>query len=226
MVAGIDEVELLEGVATKRHGGADGVTRSATSALALAAAAEAGLPVPVLLGVEGRVLRTAVVTTGVLGVQLLTVRPVDVLTAIGAFAARLHATPPPAGLPVGDPDGVWVHGDLCPVNVVVDEGLVTAALDWEDARVDDPLVDLVWTEWLVRTHHPAAVGHLGALYDAHGTRPPPAARRRAAMRAVLERRRAVEQDAAGWRRHLAALPTLDLDAAPGPGRRPAGDPAG
>ena len=40
---------------------------------------------------------------------------------------------------------------------------VTAVLDWEFAHLGDPVEDLAWCEWLVRTHHPEHVGALGRV---------------------------------------------------------------
>lgn len=56
-------------------------------------------------------------------------------------AARewLHANvpPPPPALRL-------VHGDFRPANVLVDEGQITALLDWELAHLGDPADDLGW----------------------------------------------------------------------------------
>jgi len=74
-----------------------------------------------------------------------------------------------------------VHGDYGPNNVLLDAaaGQVIAVLDWEWARVGDPVEDLAWCEWIVRMHHPEHVGALSSLFDAYGHRPAWAARQQA-----------------------------------------------
>ena len=61
------------------------------------------------------------------------------------------------------------HGDWAPVNVVVRERAVVAVVDWEDARLADPLLDLAWWSWIVWHHHrdryPAAAP---ALFETAG----------------------------------------------------------
>ena len=213
MVAGVDEVTVDGRVVTKHHGGADGARRASVSAVALRAASAAGVRVPAVLGHRGRVLRTALVEGAVSGVALLGEDPAAVLAAVGTVAASLHDVRPPAGLPVVDAGGGWVHGDLCPVNLLVAPDGRATVLDWEDSRVDDPLVDLVWTEWLVRRFHPGATPHLPVLFATLGAGVPPPDRRRAAMRGVLRWRARVEPDTDAWRRHLAALDDLDLSLA-------------
>ena len=61
---------------------------------------------------------------------------------------------------------VFAHGDLAPVNVVMDggagPGVVVALLDLERARLAHPLFDAAWWSWVVRYHHPSrspAAGH-------------------------------------------------------------------
>ena len=50
---------------------------------------------------------------------------------------------------------VLAHGDWAPVNVIVERGRVVAVLDWEFARLADPLFDIAWWGWIVAWHHPA-----------------------------------------------------------------------
>lgn len=47
-------------------------------------------------------------------------------------------------LPDPPPRLVLVHGDFRPANLLVDDGRVTALLDWEFAHVGDPAEDLGW----------------------------------------------------------------------------------
>jgi aminoglycoside phosphotransferase (APT) family kinase protein len=51
---------------------------------------------------------------------------------------------------------VVAHGDFGPQNVLIRKGHVTALLDFEDARLADPLLDVAWWAWLVRAHTPVA----------------------------------------------------------------------
>jgi aminoglycoside phosphotransferase (APT) family kinase protein len=57
----------------------------------------------------------------------------------------------------GTVSGSFVHGDFAPINVIVDsDGDIAGLLDFEHARLGDPLDDLAWWGWVVRHHHPAA----------------------------------------------------------------------
>lgn len=49
----------------------------------------------------------------------------------------------------------FVHGDLLPVNVIVRDGKLAALVDFEFARVADPLLDAGWFDSVVAFHHPA-----------------------------------------------------------------------
>ncbi len=53
---------------------------------------------------------------------------------------------------------VFAHGDLAPVNVVLERGRIVAVLDFERARVAHPLFDAAWWRWIVRYHHPERWG--------------------------------------------------------------------
>lgn len=48
------------------------------------------------------------------------------------------------------------HGDFGPQNVLIHAGRVSGLLDYEDARLADPLLDVVWWAWIVRAHTPEA----------------------------------------------------------------------
>jgi aminoglycoside phosphotransferase (APT) family kinase protein len=50
--------------------------------------------------------------------------------------------------------GRLVHGDLAPVNILVQHGRVSAILDLDRARVAHPLFDAAWFLWVVTHHHP------------------------------------------------------------------------
>lgn len=197
----------------KDHGGPDGSHRAGTAAAALRHAAVHSLQVPDVIDVDGPVLRTRTVTDVVSGATLLATSPATVLHAIGSIARRLHALEPPREFDqTHDGPAAWVHGDLCPVNLLFGtDHVLRAVVDWEDSHVGDPLVDLVWTEWLVRSWHPGAVEALPVLYAAYGRTTPPASTRRAAMRTCLLRHRDREDQSTDWDAHLAALGSLDLE---------------
>lgn len=199
-------------VVRKDHGGPDGSHRAATAAAALRHATGHGLQVPDVIDVDGSVLRTRTVTDAVNGATLLATSPATVLHAIGSIARRLHALEPPPGFDrAHDGPAAWVHGDLCPVNLLFGaDNVLRAVVDWEDSHVGDPLVDLAWTEWLVRTWHPSAVEALPVLYAAYGRTTPPTADRRTAMRRCLSRHCDRDDQTTDWAAHLGALGDLDL----------------
>jgi aminoglycoside phosphotransferase (APT) family kinase protein len=79
-------------------------------------------------------------------------RAVDVLEPgpagrIRAFAGRLAEE-------IGTPAPVFAHGDLAPVNLLLDAGRVVGLLDLERARLAHPLYDAAWWTWIVGHHHP------------------------------------------------------------------------
>jgi aminoglycoside phosphotransferase (APT) family kinase protein len=94
----------------------------------------------------------------------------DVIAAsAGATLARVAASSPALDvrrladairtvpeLLAGRPSG-FVHGDFVPANVLVREGAVVALLDFEAARLGDPLFDAAWFRWIVGYHHPESV---------------------------------------------------------------------
>jgi aminoglycoside phosphotransferase (APT) family kinase protein len=100
-----------------------------------------------------------------------------------------------------------VHGDYGPNNMLFDPETfeVAAVLDWEWARVGDPIEDLAWCEWIVRMHHPGVVGALGRLFEGYGRRPAWEARQRARVERCRELLRVVAGDetaVALWRERL------------------------
>jgi aminoglycoside phosphotransferase (APT) family kinase protein len=52
----------------------------------------------------------------------------------------------------------FVHGDLVPVNVILRNGKLAALVDFEFARVAEPLLDAAWFDSVVAFHHPAERG--------------------------------------------------------------------
>lgn len=59
------------------------------------------------------------------------------------------------GLLSGRP-AVVCHGDFGPQNILVEGERISGLLDFEDARIGDPLLDVAWWAWLVRAHTPEA----------------------------------------------------------------------
>ena len=105
-----------------------------------------------------------------------------------------------------------VHGDFGPQNMIFDvmTGAVAAVVDWELASCGEPVTDLAWCEWIIRTHHPRLTSALPHLYDGYGEQPP-WPERRAAMLAKCEwaldfvRRWAGDETAIEmWQRRIAA----------------------
>jgi aminoglycoside phosphotransferase (APT) family kinase protein len=70
-------------------------------------------------------------------------------------------------------DTVIQHGDFGPNNVLLNIGplQVAAVLDWEFSRAGHAITDVAWCEWIVRMHHPDAVGALGDFFNAYGAEP-------------------------------------------------------
>ena len=88
--------------------------------------------------------------------------------AAGELAASIGRLPRLLG---GRP-AVLAHGDWAPVNVLVADGGVVAVVDWEAARLADPLFDLAWWGAIVRAFHPNAwVRSWPALLEAAGVEP-------------------------------------------------------
>jgi hypothetical protein len=93
-----------------------------------------------------------------------------VLHSCGGLLRRLHGLDPGSlGLGGCRAGQVLVQGDFGPNNVLIDpEGFaVTALLDWEFAHLGDPIEDLAWCEWIVRTHHPDHTGEIADFFDAY-----------------------------------------------------------
>jgi len=133
---------------------------------------------PVLAQGEGEV--TLGLMPGRPGQELLEERPEPVLYAAGRLARRLASVDASrlAGLGATATGTVLVHGDFGPQNLLIDEDSTepTALVDWEFAHLGDPVEDLSWAEWIVRTHHPHLVSALPALFAGYGAEPPWAVR--------------------------------------------------
>lgn len=57
---------------------------------------------------------------------------------------------------LSDRPAVVCHGDFGPQNILVEGERISGLLDFEDARIGDPLLDVAWWAWLVRAHTPEA----------------------------------------------------------------------
>ena len=86
----------------------------------------------------------------------------------------LHAVAPGsfADVLTGGGPGV-IHAGPGPYNVVVDPvtGAVRAVIDWELARLGDPIEDLALVEWNMRIWYRSSGDVLRHLYDAYGALP-------------------------------------------------------
>ncbi|HET6483419.1 MAG TPA: aminoglycoside phosphotransferase family protein [Actinoplanes sp.] len=176
-------------VVVKRYqGGPDDVLRRATE-LAVLQRLPVGLPVPRVLGTPDGELRLQHLP-GLHGQDLIDgglARPV--LRSCGELLRRVQQVDVSVVFPDTTTGTGWVivHGDYGPNNMLFDQDnfRVTGLLDWEWARPGDPVDDLAWCEWIVRRHHPDAVGALGELFAGYGVRPS-WARRHQAMAAKCE----------------------------------------
>lgn len=133
------------------------------------------IPLPPVLGVAGLTLELRYVS-GDHALDLLEAgHAALVLRACGGVLRRIHtASREPSGR-------VLVHGDFGPSNVLLAGRAVVAVLDWEFAHLGDPVEDLAWCEWLVRTHHPEHTGALTEFFSAYGDQVPPWEERHKAM---------------------------------------------
>ena len=76
------------------------------------------------------------------------------LSSADAFAVRDVIESLPVLL--SDRPAVVCHGDFGPQNVLVVGERISGLLDFEDARIGDPLLDVAWWAWLIRAHTPEA----------------------------------------------------------------------
>ena len=60
----------------------------------------------------------------------------------------------------------FVHGDLLPVNIIVRDDRLAALVDFEFARLADPLLDASWLVSILTFHHPASEQELWAAFTA------------------------------------------------------------
>jgi aminoglycoside phosphotransferase (APT) family kinase protein len=160
----------------KRYVGPEAAARRRRELTALTGVA--GLvPVPPVLSAEGDDTVRMRFVDGEHGQDLIeSGYAAEVLFACGLVLRRIHRV---------DTAHVWadaasragpvvVHGDFGPNNVLIDPARysVTAVLDWEWTCPGRAVEDLAWCEWIIRTHHPDAVGVLDEFFEAYGRRPP------------------------------------------------------
>jgi Ser/Thr protein kinase RdoA (MazF antagonist) len=160
------------------------------------------VPAPTVIGVdEAGCAVTLSRLPGRHGQELIDEGAADaVLEAAGRTLRVLHA----------DSEGkTWLHGDYGPQNLLLDGAplAVTGVLDWEFARRGRPVADLAWAEWIVRMHHPHAVGSLPHLFRGWGGEPSWGSRRTAMLDACRRFRARAErlgdpQAAALWTRRV------------------------
>jgi hypothetical protein len=111
----------------------------------------------------------------------------SVLQACGEALRRLqNVDPGPLRDLLPGHGSTIVHGDFGPQNTLLDRSAtaVTAILDWEFCHLGTPIEDLAWAEWIVRRHHPEAVGCLPALFAGYGTTPRWPLRKRSMARSI------------------------------------------
>lgn len=156
--------------------GADPV--SGREYLAMTAAARGGVPVPEIVSrgtIGGRPLLVTTFLPGIQAREALQANPERAHAlglAMGEIFGRLHAIVAPEGLDV--PDRAWrdlggpaldplrprlaalpaadrlLHLDYHLLNVLIDNGAVSGVIDWENARVGPPWIDLGRTLALLR----------------------------------------------------------------------------
>jgi len=118
-----------------------------------------------------------------LGLDEAVRRQVVLMRGCGAMLRALHAVDARSFADVLDDEGPSViHADPGPYNLIVDagNGEVRALVDWELARIGDPVEDLALVEWYTRIWWRSSGDVLQHFYDAYG-RLPEWSERRAAM---------------------------------------------
>jgi aminoglycoside phosphotransferase len=147
------------------------------------------LPVPPVHAAGAGTLTLGFVM-GVQGQELLDAGHAGaVLETCGRVLRRIHGIAPSVLGGGGHAAGkVLVHGDFGPNNVLLDPVTfeASAVVDWEFAHLGDPVEDLAWCEWIVRTHHPEHRQALNIFFDAYDGDVPTWPARRAAMLARCE----------------------------------------
>lgn len=130
------------------------------------------VPVPRLIEHDRARIVTRLVE-GTAGLDLLLQLPDEVLFEVGRAARTLHRVDLSRAYGTQHDRSVLVHGDFGPHNMIFDARRLqaTAIVDWEHAHVGDPVEDLAWAEWVVRTQHPDLARSVDRLFDGYGRRP-------------------------------------------------------
>jgi len=84
----------------------------------------------------------------------------EVMALVGQTLRLVQAIPLTAVPHLDGRGSVLVHGDFGPQNMLFDLDAdlpVVGLVDWEFAHRGDPVEDVAWAEWIVRTHHGAHV---------------------------------------------------------------------
>jgi aminoglycoside phosphotransferase (APT) family kinase protein len=76
----------------------------------------------------------------------------------GAERARIDGAADRAARDIDAGAAALAHGDLAPVNVLVQGGVLGAVLDLDRARRAHPLYDAAWFAWVTHFHHPDVAG--------------------------------------------------------------------
>jgi aminoglycoside phosphotransferase (APT) family kinase protein len=101
-------------------------------------------------------------------------RQVVLMRGCGTMLRALHGVEPRtfADVLAGEGPSV-IHADPGPYNVIVDpeDAAVRALIDWELARIGDPVDDLALVEWYMRIWWRSPAEVVGHLYDAYGSLP-------------------------------------------------------
>jgi aminoglycoside phosphotransferase (APT) family kinase protein len=111
-----------------------------------------------------------------------------VLLALGRFLRRLHELDA-AGVAraLSGAGAVIVHGDFGHHNVLMslDGAELVAVLDWEEARLGDPITDLAWCEFQFRNRFERQAWAIPKLFEGYGSTPD-SEQRAESLRARLE----------------------------------------
>jgi len=169
-----NRTRIVGGLVEKVYEGPDRDAHSRAERACLWALAEA-LPVAGIVDSDPAVPRlNLTVLPGAHGQDLIDAGHAEEVLRLVGVTLRAVQSVPVEDIPGLAGDGsVVVHGDFGPQNMLFDleHDRVTGIVDWERAHRGRPIEDLAWCEWLIRMHHPDAVGALDALFGAYGERP-------------------------------------------------------
>ncbi|MCP4305487.1 MAG: phosphotransferase [bacterium] len=193
----------------KAYAGPDSSQRCGREVAALRAL-HGQVPVPDLIETGPDRIRTKWIA-GRHGKDLLTAgHDAGVLSACGSTLKQIHEHDISTVFPDASDGSTLIHGDYGPNNILFDQTTieVVAVLDWEWAHPGDPVEDLAWCEWIIRTFHPDSVGALDPFYAAYGERPSWPSRQSAMLTKLTEMHRFAEQREPGGSTALTRLRQL------------------